>query len=98
MLKWLQNFAAIKPSLLAACCLSQSSRGLEEHAHGKKRTRGDILSSGQRLGSPVVASVAKKAGERKSCFSPESKKSLSKRDNCSLSLNTEAWDPLENSH
>lgn len=31
-------------------------------------------------------------------FSPEIKKSLSKRDHCSLSLNTEAWEALENSH
>lgn len=67
ILKWLKKFAAVKPCLLAARFLSQSSRGLEEYAHGKKTTRGDVLSSGQRLGSPVMASVAKRAGERRSC-------------------------------
>lgn len=67
ILKWLKNFAAIKPCLLTACFLSQSSRGLEEYAHGKKTKRGDVLSLGQRVGSPVVASVAKRGGERRSC-------------------------------
>lgn len=67
ILKWLKIFAAIKPSLLTAYFLSQSPRGLEEYAHGKKTKRGEILSSGQRVGSPVVVSVVKRAGERRSC-------------------------------
>lgn len=70
ILKWLKKFAAITPCLLTACFLSQSSRGLEEYAHGKKMKRGDVLSSlssGQRVGSPMVVSVATRAGERRSC-------------------------------